>query len=305
MSVTINSKVVELDDLIPKVVDRECEDEDVERLIPWVFQHSDIVDGDCLESGPKEGCEFQPLFYHLQSYRCELQANDSDDTGISNIFVPSETITLPRKSWRMPGREQFTHFINDQCTITKLLLQSIYLSLDHDVKAPDPKVEFTTAARDLKYTIGGSRYATRLEGAVLAGPRAQYMPMIAFTGWFIGQTWNAFLMETFSAMLGQLTRNLSLLQTGFEDQEVFIVGFYGPYLHIARGFFTKDRISRVHAEGNFDQGPVSLQFTRGYDLFLKEDWLEATRALTRLLRYLHSGKSRVGAVQKERRSPSV
>ena len=99
-------------------------------------------------------------------------------------------------------------------------------------------------------------------------------------------------------MLGQLTKNLSILDTGFQDQEVFILGFHGPYIHIARGFFTKDLISRVYAQGHFDQEPINLQFTRSYDLFLKEDWLEATRVLTRLIRYLLSGTARVGAVQK-------
>ncbi|KAB8227878.1 uncharacterized protein BDW43DRAFT_304273 [Aspergillus alliaceus] len=266
MSVTINSNVVGLDGMIPRIIDREREDEDVERLVPWVFQHSDIVDEDRILCGPKEDCKFGSVFYYLLSYRCNLQGNAFDDTGISNVFVPSETITLPRKSWHIPGREPSKYLIHDQCTISKMLIETIYVNLSN-VKEQDPKVEFTTHGHELRYTIGG-------------------------------QTWNGLLRETFSTMLGQLTKNLSILDTGFQDQEVFIVGFHGPYLHIARGFFAKDLISRVYAQGHFDQEPVSLQFTRSYNLFLKEDWLEVTRVLTRLLRYLLSGKSKVGVVQK-------
>lgn len=41
----------------------------------------------------------------------------------------------------------------------------------------------------------------------------------------------------------------------------------------------------------------SLKFTPGYNLCFKEDWLEVICALLRLLRYIISGKVKVGAVQ--------
>ncbi|RAL04445.1 uncharacterized protein BO80DRAFT_452535 [Aspergillus ibericus CBS 121593] len=281
MSVTIHSKVVELDHLIPRVVDHDREDSDVENLIPWVFQQSDTADeGDSTFSWPDGDTNFHLFFNELSSYRAELEAY-----GV--YHASKRTITMPRKSWRIAGRERFRYFINSQCILSRLLLEGIYLSLD-DVQAwnLDCKVRFTTSPREVKYTIGGTRYVTRLEGAAVIGPRDQYLPIITFTGWFPGQTWEQYLIEILSAMLGQMTQNLDILKTGFQDREVFVVGFHGPYLHIVRGFFPKDLIARVHAEGYAGNEVFHLEFTRGYYLWSKGDWLDATRALTRLLRYL-------------------
>jgi hypothetical protein len=49
-------------------------------------------------------------------------------------------------------------------------------------------------------------------------------------------------------MLGQLAKNISIQNNSsdFQNQEVFVVGFYGLSMHIARGFFTTNVISRVH-----------------------------------------------------------
>lgn len=76
-----------------------------------------------------------------------------------------------------------------------------------------------------------------------------------------------------------------------------MVGFYGLHIHIARALFTTDAISRVHSKGCSEDEIFELGFTRGYDLCMKEDWLEATRALTRLFRYLLNGNAKVGAMQ--------
>ncbi|KAI9037346.1 uncharacterized protein KD926_000633 [Aspergillus affinis] len=81
--------------------------------------------------------------------------------------------------------------------------------------------------------------------------------------WFQGQTWGEYLGETLSAMLGQLARNR---QSPVRDQEVFIVGLYGPYLYIARGFFTAATIARVHTKGCAEGETTELKFTRNYDL---------------------------------------
>jgi hypothetical protein len=117
--------------------------------------------------------------------------------------------------------------------------------------------------------------------------------------WFKGQTWSEFLMETLSVMLGQLTINIGAQRADedSQDQEVFVVGFHGFYFHVAHGFFTKTLVSRVHAKGCSENESFSLRFTQGYNLWLKEDWLEATRALARLFRYLLSGRAKVGAIQ--------
>ena len=102
-------------------------------------------------------------------------------------------------------------------------------------------------------------------------------------------------MEMFSAMLARLTQNLGQ-KTEFQDQEVFVAGFHGPCFHLVRGFFTKDLLARVQAEGYLDTEVVELEFTRGYHLWAKGDWLDATRGLTRLLRYLLGETSMVTAL---------
>lgn len=98
-------------------------------------------------------------------------------------------------------------------------------------------------------------------------------------------------------MIGQLVGNIKIQDNHSCDQEVFVVGFHGACVHIAHGLFTTDMISRVHSKGCHSDEIFQLNFTRGYDLCLKEDWLEATRALARLFRYLLSGNAKVGAVQ--------
>lgn len=101
-------------------------------------------------------------------------------------------------------------------------------------------------------------------------------------------------------MLGHLTMNITHgSHGGVQTQEVFVIGLHGPYLHICRGFFPQDRITKVYQHGYSDEEEFELEFTRGYNLYLKEDWLEATRALSRLLRYLLSGKAMVAAVHRE------
>ncbi|BCR85706.1 uncharacterized protein ACHE_21164A [Aspergillus chevalieri] len=51
MSTTIQSRIVDLDGLIPRIIDIERED-DVENLIPWVFQHIDNAQGIDPENWP-------------------------------------------------------------------------------------------------------------------------------------------------------------------------------------------------------------------------------------------------------------
>lgn len=98
-------------------------------------------------------------------------------------------------------------------------------------------------------------------------------------------------------MLGQLRMN-NTKDMIVEDQEAFVVGFHGYHFHIARGFFPAETLKRVHAKGCSEDESLELQFTRGYNLFLKEDWLEATEGLVRLFRYLLSGSANVRITQR-------
>lgn len=166
--------------------------------------------------------------------------------------------------------------------------------------------------------VGGKQYAARPEGAVRVGPPDGRVPVVSFTTvcllffathdmipvnvisqWFEGQTWNQFLVETVSVMLGQLATNINIRSgdTSLQDQEVFVVGFFGPNVHIARGFFAADVIARVHVNGPSGNEGFELKFTRGYNLCLRSDWLEATRVFSRLFRYLLSGKAKIRALQ--------
>lgn len=100
-------------------------------------------------------------------------------------------------------------------------------------------------------------------------------------------------------MLGQLAKNLNVGHGGANigDQEIYVVGFHGCGFYIAHGFFKADVISRVHTKRCSEDEGFQLNFSRGYNLCLKEDWLEATRGLTRLFRYLLSGNAKIGAMR--------
>ncbi|GKZ49344.1 hypothetical protein AbraIFM66951_001748 [Aspergillus brasiliensis] len=143
MSIVINSEVVELDSLVPRVVDCEREDEDVEKFIPWIFRHTDLVDWDCTQGWPKDDFLFQALFAKLVDY-IEEQGHEgmiedilSKETGISNILNPRGTIELPRKSWKVGGRSSHTNFIWSQSHIFADLIRNIYHRLDDlDEEAP-------------------------------------------------------------------------------------------------------------------------------------------------------------------------
>nr|XP_001388510.2 hypothetical protein ANI_1_2130014 [Aspergillus niger CBS 513.88] len=125
------------------VVDVEREYEDVEQFIPWVFQHTDLMDWDCTQDWPEEEHLFKNLFASLVDY-IEEQGHGNmiseilcKETGISNILKPSETITLPRKSWRVSKRSSHMNFIYSQSHMFADLMRNIYYRLDDvDEEAP-------------------------------------------------------------------------------------------------------------------------------------------------------------------------
>ena len=98
-------------------------------------------------------------------------------------------------------------------------------------------------------------------------------------------------------MLGHLARNMPRRGVALQDEEVYTVGLHGSHLHIAYGLFLASTVKRVHPKGCSPEETFDLKFSRSYNLSLKEDWLEATRALSRLVRYLLSGEAKVGVVQ--------
>ncbi|KAE8157634.1 hypothetical protein BDV40DRAFT_292519 [Aspergillus tamarii] len=223
---------------------------------------------------------------------------DSRNAGIAKALKPSETITLPRKNWRVSEREHHRTFIMSQAVMLDALMMDVYRNLE-GIEGQCLDVNFTALNFKTHYVIGRKQYATKPEGAVTVGPRTEHLPIISYTGWYERQNWNEFLAKTLSVMLGQLAQNMTVRtgKAGVQDQEAFVVGFHGLHVHIARALFAADLVARVHPRGCSRDEVIELKFTRGYDLSLKKDWLDATRALARLFRYLLSGRAKVAAVQ--------
>ncbi|KAB8079718.1 hypothetical protein BDV29DRAFT_187045 [Aspergillus leporis] len=180
-------------------------------------------------------------------------------------------VTLPRKNWKVSSREYFTYFMQSQGSMLRVLMENIYFNLE-GILGQAPRINFAVSNLKQACIIGGQRYSARPDGAAVIGPRDRRVPIISFVGWYEGQTWCEFLSEVLSIMLGQLAGNV----TGkSQDQAVFVGGFHRLEIYIA-----------LHTKGCSEDESFDLQSTRGYNLILKEDWLEATHGLTRLLRYM-------------------
>ncbi|RAK81449.1 uncharacterized protein BO72DRAFT_474623 [Aspergillus fijiensis CBS 313.89] len=297
MSATILSRIVSLDTLIPRVVDIGREERDVETLTPWVFKHTNIAQEDCLDSWPNEDLTSSMLFDEFFSYHSTIRSRSSlqDERRIESALTPSAGITLPLKNWEVKAAHDHLEFTRSQGMILRMLMKTVYASLD-GVRKQDPEVLFSIHASKLRYVIGGTQYSARSEGEMTVGPRGRGIPIISYTGWWIGQAWDEFLQETLSVMLGQLAQNLGVGKDDSlsEDQEVFLVGFHGYGIQIARGAFTRDAVTRVHSRGCSGDETFEVHFTRGYNLCQKREWDDAMRALTRLFRYLLGGGAKVG-----------
>ncbi|PLN84929.1 hypothetical protein BDW42DRAFT_161934 [Aspergillus taichungensis] len=292
MSVTVHSVIVNPDALIPRA--DQIQESEMEMLTPWVFEHFDVADRDCPHIWPRERGAFKDFFWYLSSYYTEL--NDFSEKGIACAKNEYETITLPKRNWTVPGRADYAHLMGLQGTMLRILMETIHLETIHLEKSRKgghqlyfPMTKFKQA-----YVIGGDKYYSRPDGTATFGPPEKRVPILSFAGWYEGQTWKEFLTEILSIMLGQVARNVNVC---YEDQEVFIIGFYERCIYIARGFFTKDLISRVHLKGCSEDETIELLLTRGYNLSLREEWMEAVGVLANLLRYLLSGNAKVGALQ--------
>ncbi|OGM49042.1 hypothetical protein ABOM_002361 [Aspergillus bombycis] len=298
MSATIRSSIVDLDELIPRPEEIDREDKDVEQLAPWIFRQTDIAKENCTHDWPRQDDSFRRLFDLLDSHYVHIDYLDARNASISGSLKTNETITLPRKNWRVSEREYHRTFLMSQAMILNELMRDVYRNLD-GIEDQGLEVNFTASSFKALYVIGRKQYATKPEGAVTVGPEDEQLPIISYTGWYGRQNWNEFLGETLSVMLGQLAQNMTVRtgKAGVQDQEVFVVGFHGPHVHIARVLFAADLVARVHPRGCSNDEVLELKFTRGYDLSRKKDWLEATRALARLFRYLLSGRAKVAAVQ--------
>ncbi|OOF93887.1 hypothetical protein ASPCADRAFT_132229 [Aspergillus carbonarius ITEM 5010] len=291
MSEIVCSRIVDLDWLIPRLLDTDAENNDIERLTPWVFEHSQVASYESFGDWPKERTEFRDVFYRL----CMQTYFEAEEAGaLADALKSTETVTLPRKNWKAPRRADFADSMRWQGLFLSSLIEAIYHNLS-EVLDGGPELHFPVSKFQQEYVIGGQRYSSSPDGAAIVGLPEVRIPVISFVGCYEKETWNEFLGEIVSIMLGQLAKNID--SAGLQDQEVFAVGLYGRCIYIARGYFTSDLIARVHSKGCSENEMVNLDFTRSYDLRLKEDWLEAARGLTRLLRYLLSGTARLGGIQ--------
>ncbi|PWY95616.1 hypothetical protein BO94DRAFT_620026 [Aspergillus sclerotioniger CBS 115572] len=179
MSVIISSEIVKYDRLIPRTVEPEREDEDVEALVPWVFQNASFATEHCILDWPREESDFRDFFSYYCSYAADL--DEQNRAGVTSVLKASEVITLPRRSWKAPQRDHFRHLIRSQSTMLKLLMNTVYLSIKDSIEQ-GPRVSFHKAEPRQKYVIGGKRYATQIEGAVTVDLQEEPVPILSFTG---------------------------------------------------------------------------------------------------------------------------
>ncbi|XRM40877.1 hypothetical protein ABZX51_004179 [Aspergillus tubingensis] len=288
MSATVQTRVVDLDELIPRVVSQDLEEKDIENLIPWVYSHSNIADEDDQYDLSLEEYDIRRLFQMFWDYQNALASNARSLVGPITAKVK---IVLPRKNWKVA--QPRTSYLQSLMLHTLLMIvpANVEKSRKRDMEIWTPNVISSS-----KYMIGRQKYASMPLAHLTVGPRRE--PIISCPTWREGQPWDQFTAEVLSVMLGQLADNIRIRGQRLQDQEVFVVGFYGPHIYIARGYFPVETIKRVHAKGCSDDEHLELKFTRGYDPCRKDDWLEAIRALSRLFRYLMSGSAKVGAIQK-------
>ncbi|KKK27272.1 hypothetical protein ARAM_002253 [Aspergillus rambellii] len=208
MSATICFEIVDIDNLIPRAVDNE--DENIKKLTPWIFQHCDTAEENCTDNWPDNEWDLRNLFDDLSSYCAEVKEYNSGSIGVENALRPSEMITLPRKTWKVPAREDSEPFIRRQGMMLRVLMKIVYFNLDARIQGP--KVRFPVSILKMKYVIGGEKFLTRAEGAATI----EGLPIISCTGWFEGQTWREFLEETISVMLGQLAKNIRYSSAGIQ-----------------------------------------------------------------------------------------
>jgi hypothetical protein len=102
--------------------------------------------------------------------------------------------------------------------------------------------------------------------------------------------------------LKKMKRDILLEYPNLIDQETFVVGLHGQYLHLSSGVFTKEYSRWVQKFGlggdECDTAEnVRVRFTKEFDIFTREGEREAVRMILGLLRYLESGNAKVGVLQ--------
>ncbi|KAE8151842.1 hypothetical protein BDV25DRAFT_138440 [Aspergillus avenaceus] len=299
MAATVHSRIVDLDELIPRPADTKREDKDVQDLIPWVFQEHNVARMDCMQDWSRDDGRFKGLFADLPTYGARIrtwrmtEGRDACSTRMTENLQPTAVVTIPQQNWSVSGQQVMGRLLQYQRPMLINLIASVYMELE-DVAIQLPRLRFPPISSRMKYYIGKKEYGAIPQGRVIVNLWDYALPILSYTAWWEGQTWNEFIGETLTIMIGQLSESLRML--GVNGEEVFVVGFHGKNFHIARGFFSRELITRAYLKGCSPADEVELHFSRGYNLCLKEDWMEATRALSRLIRYLLSGEAKLTAL---------
>lgn len=153
MSATVQTRVVDLDQLLPRILSQDLEgislspllselafhhlmydfseEKDIENLIPWVYRHSNIADEDDQYDWPSEDSKFKLLFEEFSHYQNALAPGALSLAGPTTAKVK---IVLPRKNWKVARPRNY----HSQSFILHILLWTVHAYLE---RSREPKLE--------------------------------------------------------------------------------------------------------------------------------------------------------------------
>ncbi|OJJ85523.1 uncharacterized protein ASPGLDRAFT_1359916 [Aspergillus glaucus CBS 516.65] len=100
----------------------------------------------------------------------------------------------------------YSRFISTQGSMLRLLIKSIYFSLD--IRKEEPRLRVPTSISRMKYVLGGEVFRTRPEGVVIIGLLIDGLSIISCPRWYEDHNWSEFLGETLSVMLANSLKTL-------------------------------------------------------------------------------------------------
>lgn len=123
-----------------------------EDLTPWIFEHADFADLDCIERWPIDSIMFKEFFHLFNTYVSETNLFDTSlaEPDMLEAYYPEsqdhclegikpdlleevakgvETVTLPTKSWKYGTRETVAQLMQLQGLMLRTLMETIYLKL--------------------------------------------------------------------------------------------------------------------------------------------------------------------------------
>lgn len=113
-------------------------DTEIKIPTPWIFENSHIADTFCTEDWPMESGDFRDFFWLLNSYYTEL--NEPGTKDIVCDMNASQTISLPKKNWKVSSREYFAHLMRSQGMMLRVLMKTIYHNFENG-QAQESKIQ--------------------------------------------------------------------------------------------------------------------------------------------------------------------